>query len=76
MIETIEDLVENLRYRQTDKTYGQYIERLEETIGRWHLRHTKLRVELKEQLKKLPDRYTDDDTEQWIDELKEIINLS
>lgn len=60
MIETMEELVGNLRYRQSSETYGEYITRLEDIIKRWHTDHTALLHKIKEsktRLKELQKEY-------------------
>lgn len=47
--------VEDLQYRQTGETYGEYIKRLEDIIYNWHARYTELSFELKENLGQLKD---------------------
>ena len=86
MIETREELIDSLRYRQTDETYGQYIERLEEIISRWHTKHTKLLLGVRHHVKVFPEDYSSTSTiedrahmysltEDWLRDLKILVDI-
>ena len=47
MIETIEELAKNLRYRKTDESYEGVINRYSEIITHWHKTHTTMTYKLK-----------------------------
>lgn len=59
MIETIEELGKALRYRHTDETYDEVINRYSEIISDWHTTHTVMVFNLKELIRRWDDRTND-----------------
>ena len=51
MIETIEELGKVMRYRHTDETYDEVINRYSDIISSWHTTHTTMVYKLKQLIK-------------------------
>ena len=74
MIETVEELGKVLRYRHTDETYDEVINRYGDIISRWHTTHTTMLYKLKQHLKTYDYGVLgNDELNSWFDELKSII---
>ena len=79
MIESIEELGKVLRYKHTDETYDEVINRYSDIISSWHATHTTMLYKLKQHIKDFPEQdhyanYNRDATYQnWFDELKMIV---